>query len=692
MEKYKIQRFRFIFSLLLMPFICVMAYAREPDPWLLTVENPDADNYYGISVANGQMGILSSPEPLKTGKLVLGGVYDVSGRARINQFMPALKMLDIDMRIDGRAVNRRSVKDFTQTLDMRHACFKGSFTMTGRANVEYSYMALRNLPYNCMMTITVTPLEDVMLEVSNILTAGPIWKDPEENFTSVKDGDRTYYIAYTTAKSPVKGIVMGASSVMLPDTSYALPLISHKLGDYGVHSQAFSISLKKHRPYTLHVVGTLMSDVNTKNIVSNEVMRQAFYVAVEGAERLRKKHLDEWDELWKSDIIIDGDAQSQQDIHSMLYHLYSFVRAGSGLSTSPMGLSGDGYSGHVFWDTETWIYPPLLLLHSELAHEMLEYRFNHLDGARQKAYTHGYKGAMFPWESAASGNEEIQYGNLYGHYEVHIGADIALAAWQYYLVTRDTEWLRTRGYPLLEATADFYVSRVERDDKGSYILKNVIGADERNKNLHGGKTVDNNAYTIGAVKANLHNAVLAARKLGFAPHPGWSEVEQKLSFERFDNGLIREHSTYNGEDTKQADVVLLAYPLNFLKSKEDVSRNLEYYLRTVPRKKTPAMSKAIYSILYSQTGDRDKAWQYFEESYLPNLNPPFRVIAEFDGGTNPYFITGAGGTLQAVMMGFCGLRIDEKGISQLTPQLPKHWKSVTLTGIGPQHKTIKINQ
>lgn len=83
----------------------------------------------------------------------------------------------------------------------------------------------------------------------------------------------------------------------------------------------------------------------------------------------------------KSDIIIDGDAQSQQDIHSMLYHLYSFVRTGSGLSTSPMGLSGDGYSGHVFWDTETWIYPPLLLLHPELAHEMLEYRFNQIGRA-----------------------------------------------------------------------------------------------------------------------------------------------------------------------------------------------------------------------------------------------------------------------------------------------------------------------
>lgn len=99
------------------------------------------------------------------------------------------------------------------------------------------------------------------------------------------------------------------------------------------------------------------------------------------------------------------------------------------------------------------------------------------------------------------------------------------------------------------------------------------------------------------------------------------------------------------------------------------------------------MSKSVYSILYSMIGEPDKALHYFRDSYLPNLNPPFRVIAEFDGGTNPYFITGAGGTLQSVLMGFGGLRIGEKGIEARGAAVPECWSGLTFKGIGLEKKT-----
>jgi trehalose/maltose hydrolase-like predicted phosphorylase len=80
----------------------------------------------------------------------------------------------------------------------------------------------------------------------------------------------------------------------------------------------------------------------------------------------------------ESDIVIEGDAQSQQDVHSMLYHLYSFSREGTALSPSPMGLSGLGYNGHVFWDTDLWMFPAVLVLHPEIAKSMVEYRYQRL--------------------------------------------------------------------------------------------------------------------------------------------------------------------------------------------------------------------------------------------------------------------------------------------------------------------------
>ena len=87
-------------------------------------------------------------------------------------------------------------------------------------------------------------------------------------------------------------------------------------------------------------------------------------------------------------------------------------------------------------------------------------------------------------------------------------------------------------------------------------------------------------------------------------------------------------------------------------------------------------------------GNAEKAYHWFKEAYVPNLNPPFRVIAETKGGTNPYFATGAGGIIQSLLMGFGGLDITPNGIVQLKSSLPKQWKSLTITGVGHSEKNI----
>jgi trehalose/maltose hydrolase-like predicted phosphorylase len=102
------------------------------------------------------------------------------------------------------------------------------------------------------------------------------------------------------------------------------------------------------------------------------------------------------------------------------------------------------------------------------------------------------------------------------------------------------------------------------------------------------------------------------------------------------------------------------------------------------------MTQAIFALLYSRLGDGEKALHWFKDAYEPNLVPPFRVIAETKGGTNPYFATGAGGIIQSLLMGFGGLDITPNGITQIKSKLPANWKSITLTGIGPEHKTYTV--
>jgi trehalose/maltose hydrolase-like predicted phosphorylase len=330
------------------------------------------------------------------------------------------------------------------------------------------------------------------------------------------------------------------------------------------------------------------------------------------------------------------------------------------------------------------MYPSILVLHPEIAKSLVEYRYQRLDAAKRNAFSKGYKGAMFPWESAETGVEETPVWALSGPFEHHITACVGIAAWNYYCVTQDKQWLRERGYPILSATADFWASRVERNGPGHYDIKNVVAADEWAEN------VDNNAFTNAAAKSSLQFATEAAKILGINADPDWMNVANNIPILKMDNGVTREHATYDGEGIKQADVNLLSFPLKQIIDVTQIKKDLEYYSTRIPNEGTPAMTQAVFTTLYSRLGDPEKAYHWFKESYVPNLNPPFRVIAETKGGTNPYFATGAGGIIQSLLMGFGGLDITSNGMVQLKTSLPKQWKSLTLTGVGPQKKTFTV--
>jgi trehalose/maltose hydrolase-like predicted phosphorylase len=236
---------------------------------------------------------------------------------------------------------------------------------------------------------------------------------------------------------------------------------------------------------------------------------------------------------------------------------------------------------------------------------------------------------------------------------------------------------------MIKACADFWVSRVEKNGPGHYDINNVVAADEWAEN------VDNNAFTNAAAKANLQYAEMAAKILHQSINPDWADVEKNIPILKLANGVTSEFAAYNGEKIKQADVNLLAYPLKEITDPAQVKKDLEYYEPRVGEG-SPAMTQAIFTILYARLHDPAKAWNAFEKTYIPNRLPPFGVMAETAGGTNPYFATGAGGYLQSMLFGFGGLDITPKGIVQLKTSLPKQWKSLTLTGIGKDKKTYEM--
>jgi trehalose/maltose hydrolase-like predicted phosphorylase len=569
---------------------------------------------------------------------------------------------------------------------MHRAAFTSSFDFLDQAGITYTYYSLRQLPFCVLMEVKITAKKDLTINAASVMEAPDALRDVQNYYNEIDRPHVTIGLLTSSAKSPTGKLQLCASTSFIFSENHGQePRVIHEMWDSNMHLMKFSKTIKAGENYSFCIVGTSISSVHNEDPL-NEAERLTIFARLEGRDRLIQFHEKAWADLWKSDISVEGDAQSQQDIHSMLYHLYSFAREGNSFSPSPMGLSGLGYNGHVFWDCDLWMFPVYLVLHPEIARSLMDYRFERLEAAKRNAFSHGYKGAMYPWESAGTGVEETPVWALSGPFEHHITACVALAAWNYYCVTQDKNWLREKGWPILQATADFWASRVERNGKGKYDIRNVVAADEWAENI------DNDAFTNAAAKANLLNAAKAAQLLGIAVNPDWELVAQNIPILRFPDGITKEHATYKGEGIKQADVNLLAYPLTEMTDQKSIRADLEYYNKRIPNAGTPAMTQAIFTLLYARLGDKTKAYQWFKDAYVPNLNPPFRVIAETKGGTNPYFATGAGGVLQAVMMGFGGLDITPEGIVQLKSVLPDNWKKLTITGVGTESKTFTVGK
>jgi len=676
---------KLLLTTLFTSFISLVLIAQnfEKSPWHIQAKDIDPNNYYGLTCANGMIGLVSSSEPMKVTDVVLNGVYDYYQRGRVSNILKTFNHVNMNLDVDGIRINRNNISNYAQTLDMQKAALTTTFDVGTKVSVKHTMMALRHLPFTSMIMVEISAKEDCEITPMSVIEAPNHLNDIRNYYAEIDRPHVKISLMTSVAQSP-SGLhkLAASSSFIFEEPHGSEPDIIHEDWDYNMHLAKFRKKLKAGETYKFSVVASAVSTEHYDD-PHNEAERLTIFAMLEGTERLLKRHEEAWLELWESDIIIEGDLQAQKDIRFAIYHLYSFARKGTAYSLSPMGLSGLGYNGHVFWDTELWMYPPLLMLQPEIAKSLLEYRFERLEAAKQNAFAHGYDGAMYPGESAGDGSEDTPVWALTGPFQHHITGCVGWAHWKYYQVTKDKDWLKSRGYPILKEAADFWVSRVERNGPGRYDINNVIGANEWEENI------DNNAFTNGMAITTLNYATQAAKVLGLKANPDWAHVAENIPILKFPDGTTRENETYDGGMIKQADVNLLAYPLNIVIDPDAILKDLQYY---EPRMSPggPAMGNSVLAVLYARMGNHEKAYDFFVKSYEPNKVPPFGVLAETAGGSNPYFATGAGGMLQSVLSGLGGLEISDQGITQLKTELPKQWKSLTLKGIGLEKRSFSV--
>ncbi|MGD0392876.1 MAG: glycosyl hydrolase family 65 protein [Acidimicrobiales bacterium] len=458
---------------------------------------------------------------------------------------------------------------------------------------------------------------------------------------------------------------------------------------------SFGVTAGRRYTFTKYVGITTSQESSSPTSAAQSIAAGA---AGSGFGALMTANNSAWAALWSGRIDVLGNPSLASQVNASEFYLWSSTRDGVDWSISPAGLSSNGYSGHIFWDAETWMYPALLAQHPDLASGINEYRYARLAAARAHAVSTGYQGTRFPWESALDGTEQIAPpASVFteGVYEQHISSDVALAQWQYFEATGDKKWLADRGWPVLSGVAAFWASRAVAGSHHTYDIDGVTGPDEYNTD------VDDEVYTNAAAATVLQDAVQAARIVGAKAPTAWSRIASGLLI-LSDTALdvTPEFSGYDAQLIKQADATLLEYPLGYPIPVSVARNNVDFYApRTDPG--GPSMSDSVNSIDTSQSGTPGCASYVFTvRSVQPFIRDVFDQFSETKTGGVLTFMTGIGGFLQEFLYGYSGLRWEANGV-RLSPTLTGQLGGVVLhdlswhgrqftVAIGQQTTTVSV--
>ncbi|MBT9774942.1 glycoside hydrolase family 65 protein [Clostridium sp. MCC353] len=437
-----------------------------------------------------------------------------------------------------------------------------------------------------------------------------------------------------------------------------------------------------------------------------------------GYEELYQRHRESFDRFWDMASIKIGGASKEERaaVEFAEYHLAGMAPWEScDYSVAAKGLTGEGYKGHVFWDTEIYIMPFFTMMFPEVTRNLLLYRYKGLTGAREKAREYGYLGAMYPWETAVTGLEETP---LYAAMDIHTGkaakvwsgikehhvtADIIYGLLEYFRMTGDKGFMEDYGYEMILETAMFWCSRaLWNENRNRMEIRDVIGPDEYTEH------VDNNAYTNYMAYENVKAArqVLetwnsgradACRKQGwetafdnFLKHiylPGPNEdhiIPQDDTFlskkklpdiQIYREGdvrqlILKDYSRSQVVDMqvlKQADVVMLLELLPDYFDSETIKKNVEFYEALTTH--DSSLSQCAHAEAEALAGELDLAAGFFEKAMEIDLREGYKDSA--DG----IHAASLGGILNCVLRGFAGLRSSDTGVNACA-HLPEHWKSI----------------
>lgn len=730
--------------------------------WIVKETNFDS-NYLGkceaiMSLGNGYLGIRSALEESYVGEtrnLFVSGTFNRFHDSEVTELPNAADITKLDIKINGESFNllTGTIKKYSRRLNIKNGELTREIIWENSKGAKYELIFKRFVSLNDLhltaAKVEITPLDEDSLIT---ITSGIDGQQTNSGTQHFYEGEKRFHdkkyieLVQTTIESEIDFVFNTTHNIYI-NGNQEICNSKMKIDRRSIH-EINSITLKKGEKlkfekfsliYTNRDFEFSSKDLKYDGKYSSKQLRLNILneIRLSSLNKIKiysgKKYNDllnesakKWNEKWDIyNIDIETDNNFDQlALRFAIYHLIVMTPAhDSRYGIGAKGLSGEGYKGHSFWDTEIFILPFFSYTDPAIARKLLEYRYNTLEGARKKAAENGYEGAMYPWESAWMNDGEVTpiWGSvdivngkatkiLSGFIEQHITSDIAFAVWQYYMITKDEEFMENYGYEILLDTAKFWASRLEwKEANDRYEICNVIGPDEYKEHI------DNNAFTNYMAKWNIDLAIKyyddlkenkkeifskLNEKLGLEKvYLNWKDVSDKIYIPVPDEKtlLIAQDDTYlkkeiidltkyknqenvgsifqdynleqvnNIQVSKQADIMTLFYLLENKFSYEVKKANWDYY-----EPKTlndSSLSLSTHAILANDISDTELAYALFEKASQIDLGTNMKTS---DEGIHA---ASFGGLWQSAVCGFGGVRMLE-GKLRINPKLPSNWNNM----------------
>jgi protein-glucosylgalactosylhydroxylysine glucosidase len=710
------------------------AFSATDPSFLLTGTADNFGSYFPSYLANGYFSTMTSPRGTEPNRAYMVAFMDYSkGDIARPAAIPGWSEIDYNPGggwLNATRLDRKIFADYSQTLDMHDGTLTTRYRFAyanKQTDVQVITFVSQADPHLAATQISITPQFDGEVELTFPIR---LWSEYQPRFPigsmtgdqmiaaviasgqnldnkpiPTPDRAAVWYPGYTQIQSSdgdtkqltlwldgraAQGLGMAeAAAVALPA---GLKVDSVKL-DKTSDLLSLHVTAKVEKGTTYTFTKYIAASRQDWGGTAKDDVALAQQARQTGFTTLLDKHQSAWQALWKSDIVVDGDPQVQKAVHSDLYYLLSNTTVGTAWPMGACALTPN-YAGHAFWDSDSWVFPALLLLHPDRAKPIVMFRNRTMQPARERAIQYGAKGTMYPWEADPQTGVDNTPHFAYGVYrEIHVNADIAIAQWQYYLASNDTAWLKQYGWPVIHDVAEFWTSRVTYNQaKDRYEIMHVTSPDEAYDD------VPNDSFTNAAARKALLIAIEAAKLVGQPADPKWSEIASKMYIPfldkeqrhlDFDESVPHDKITWMG-----SSLAWLMYPNLDLSMSDAVRRNdfdFQLHELKVHGDDPNEMMMVMLAVGASELGDAKSAGDWIQRNLVGFLKPPFNVRTETVANNAGYILATSAGFVQSMVYGLTGLRIDDKGLdAAYAPQLPPAWKSLTLRHVSFRGKLYDI--